>query len=115
MTNGSESGWASRSCRPCRGDTPLIPAEQADRDLVLLPGWKRDGQEIVRTFSFKNYDQTVAFVNAVAGVARREDHHPEMTFGYNKCTVRYTTHAIKGLSENDFICAAKISALFGAV
>ena len=78
----------------------------------LLNGWKlRDGM-IIKTYAFKNYYQTMAFVNATAWISHREDHHPDMTVGYNKCRVKYTTHAIKGLSENDFICAAKLDALF---
>jgi len=85
--------------------------DEVDRQLSSLPGWKRDGNEMVRTFSFRNYDQTLAFVNAVASIAQREDHHPDILFGYKTCTIRYTTHAIGGLSENDFICAAKIGAL----
>lgn len=79
--------------------------------LAEVPGWTLEGREIVRTCAFKNYYRTVAFVNAVVWVAHREDHHPEIAFGYKTCTIRYTTHAIGGLSENDFICAAKINAL----
>ena len=76
-----------------------------------LTGWQSTGKEISRTFSFKNYHETMAFVNAVAYVAHREDHHPDMEVGYNKCTVRFSTHSVGGLSENDFICAAKVDAL----
>ncbi len=68
-------------------------------------------KEIYRLFKFKNYYETIAFVNAVAWIANQEDHHPDMDVSYNRCLVRYTTHAIGGLSENDFICAAKINAL----
>ena len=67
---------------------------------------------ITKTYEFKNYYQTMAFVNAAAWISHREDHHPDMTVGYNKCRVDYSTHAINGLSENDFICAAKLDALF---
>ena len=69
------------------------------------------GKEIRRIYSFKNYYQTMAFVNALAWVAHGEDHHPDIEVGYSRCHVRYSTHAIGGLSENDFICAAKIDAL----
>jgi pterin-4-alpha-carbinolamine dehydratase (EC 4.2.1.96) len=82
--------------------------------LAHVPGWTREGAAITRTFHFKNYYRTVAFVNAVAWIAHSENHHPDIAFGYKTCTIRYTTHAIGGLSENDFICAAKINAL-GAV
>ena len=67
---------------------------------------------IERTFTFADFHATMAFVNAVAWMAHREDHHPDLTVGYNRCRVEYSTHAIGGLSENDFICAAKVDALF---
>ena len=63
-------------------------------------------------YSFKNHYQVLAFVNALAWISHREDHHPDLAVGYNTCRVAYVTHAIKGLSENDFICAAKVDALF---
>jgi 4a-hydroxytetrahydrobiopterin dehydratase len=81
--------------------------------LAQTPGWEKvEGkEEIAKTFTFKNYYETMAFVNAVAFIANREDHHPDMEVSYKQCRVRYSTHAIKGLSENDFICAAKVNAL----
>ena len=79
--------------------------------LQQLDGWKQQGHLISKDFQFKNYYQTIAFVNAVAWLSHREDHHPELTVGYNTCQVAYTTHAVNGLSENDFICAAKVDAL----
>jgi 4a-hydroxytetrahydrobiopterin dehydratase len=79
--------------------------------LKSLSGWNyRDGM-LRKTFSFKNYYQTTAFVNATAWISHCEDHHPDISLGYNSCEVAYMTHSIKGLSENDFICAAKIDAL----
>ena len=103
---------AAKKCKPCEGGvSPLKPPEIAAL-LGQLDGWQlRDGV-ITKTYEFKNYYQTMAFVNAAAWVAHREDHHPDMTVGYSKCTVNYSTHAINGLSENDFICAAKLDALF---
>ncbi len=102
---------ASRRCKPCEGGvSPLSEAEVA-RHLASLPGWERDGVGIARTFVFKNYYEVMAFVNAVAWVAHREDHHPDLLVGYRECRVHYHTHAIGGLSENDFICAAKVEAL----
>src|SRR6185436_6752280 len=68
--------------------------------------------ELVKLYPFKNYYETMAFVNALAWISHREDHHPDLQVGYNKCRVEYSTHAIGGLSENDFICAAKADALF---
>lgn len=70
-----------------------------------------DHKSISRPFRFSDFYQTIAFVNAVAWIANQEDHHPDLEAGYNRCTVRYSTHAVGGLSLNDFICAAKIDAL----
>jgi len=99
-------------CKPCVGGIPALSAADADKLLQQLPQWQRDGGVISRTFSFRNYYETLAFVNASAWISHREDHHPDLEVGYNRCVVRYSTHAIKGLSHNDFICAAKIDALF---
>ncbi len=66
-----------------------------------------NGKDISRTFEFKNYYQTMAFANVVAAVAQQQDHHPDMTISYNRCTIVYSTHSVNGLSINDFICAAK--------
>jgi len=80
--------------------------------LRAIPGWEPlELTQIRKTYRFKNYYETMAFVNAVVWVAHREDHHPDLEVGYNRCTVRYSTHAVGGLSENDFICAAKCDAL----
>ena len=70
-----------------------------------------DNDSLSREFSFKNYYQTIAFVNSLAWIAHAEDHHPDLEVSYNRCLVKYATHSIGGLSENDFICAAKIDAL----
>ncbi len=102
-----------RKCRPCEGGMSPLTDEQADALLGHLAGWLRKGSEIRKTYTFKNYYQTMAFVNAAAYVAHGEDHHPELLVGYKTCAVTYTTHAIGGLSENDFICAAKLDALIG--
>jgi 4a-hydroxytetrahydrobiopterin dehydratase len=78
-----------------------------------LNDWQLDesAKEISRSFAFKNYYQTIAFVNALAWIAHQEDHHPDLQVGYNRVQVRFSTHSIGGLSQNDFICAAKIDAL----
>lgn len=101
----------SRHCRPQQG--PAVPRHEAETLLQQLPGWSLDpdAKEIRKVFAFKNYYETMAFVNAVAWVAHREDHHPDMTVGYSKVEVVLSTHSVSGLSENDFICAAKIGAL----
>ena len=84
----------------------------AERLLGQVNGWSLADGAITKTYSFKNYYQTMAFINATAWISHREDHHPDITVGYNSCRIEYVTHAINGLSENDFICAAKIDALF---
>lgn len=104
---------AHKSCKPCEGGvSPLKPGE-ITLLLQQLESWKFANGVITKTYEFKNYYQTMAFVNAAAWISHREDHHPDMTVGYNQCKVDYSTHAIGGLSENDFICAAKLDALFG--
>ncbi len=111
MTN-TACDLASKSCRPCEGGVTPLARVEIDALIKQVSGWEyRDGV-ITKTHSFKNHYQTMAFVNAVAWVSHREDHHPDLKVGYNRCVVEYSTHAIKGLSENDFICAAKIDALF---
>lgn len=102
----------NKQCKPCEGGVPPLTKEEANKLLQQLAGWSLADNKISKTFEFKNYYQTMAFVNAVAWLSHREDHHPDMTVGYNKCHVEYMTHAINGLSENDFICAAKIDWLF---
>ena len=103
----------TRRCKPCEGGTEPLGAEEARRLLEQLHDWRLDddGTEIRRLFEFGNFHQTMAFVNALAWIAHQEDHHPDLEVGYNRCLVRYRTHAIDGLSENDFICAAKLDRL----
>jgi 4a-hydroxytetrahydrobiopterin dehydratase len=98
-------------CTPCTGGTPPLPESRAREVLAGLPGWSLVGNAIEKTYRFKNYYETLAFVNATAWISHAEDHHPDLQVGYNKCIVRYSTHAIGGLSENDLICAAKVEAL----
>jgi 4a-hydroxytetrahydrobiopterin dehydratase len=105
------SDLAARKCKPCEGGVPLKP-DEVSRLLSQLDGWELAGGKIAKTFAFKNHYQAMAFVNAAAWVSHREDHHPDMAVGYNTCRVEYITHAVGGLSENDFICAAKLDALF---
>jgi len=103
---------ARKKCVPCEGGVAPLGPEQIRPLLKGLQGWAQDGKTIAKTYQFKNYFETMAFVNAAAWISHREDHHPDMLVGYNQCRVSYVTHAIDGLSENDFICAAKLDALF---
>ena len=100
-----------RRCQACAPGTPKLSDERIDTLLPQIPGWDLRGDHIEKTYSFKNYHETMAFVNAVAWIAHQEDHHPDLEVGYNKCKVTYSTHSVGGLSENDFICAAKVEAL----
>jgi len=102
-----------RHCKPCEGGVAPLSRDEAEKLLGELSSWvlSESGKEIHRVFKFNNFHQTMEFVNALAWIAHREDHHPDLEVGYNRCTVRYSTHAIGGLSENDFICAARIDAL----
>ena len=102
----------NKQCKPCEGGVPPLTEKEARELLQQLEGWTLGDNHISKTFEFKNYYQVMAFVNAVAWMTHREDHHPDMTVGYSKCRVEYSTHAVGGLSENDFICAAKVDALF---
>jgi len=112
----------NKTCKPCEGGVAPLSESEAQTLLKNVEGWAIEplsgastdtalASEISRSFKFKNYYETIAFVNAVAWIANQEDHHPDMSVSYNRCLVRYSTHAIGGLSENDFICAAKINAL----
>ena len=103
-----------KRCVPCEGGVPALTSVEIKTHLATLDGWKEHlaGQEIARNFKFKDYYHTMAFVNALAFMAHYENHHPDLEVGYNHCLVRYSTHAIKGLSENDMICAAKVNSIF---
>lgn len=104
-----------KSCKACEGGVPPLNDTQIQMLIKEVPDWHRDPsglEHIYRVFEFKNYYQTLAFVNAIAWVVHRENHHPDLEIGYNRCKVRFSTHAIGGLTENDFICAAKVDALF---
>ena len=100
----------------CRHLTDAATAAEIAEALAALTGWAVGHGKLVRSFRFKDYHQTLAFVNAIADVIHREDHHPELVVGYNRCTVKYDTHSVNGgqggLSANDFICAAKIDEVF---
>ncbi len=108
----TQCNLSDKTCKPCEGGVPPLSDSEAGKLLEQLEGWQRHGNLISKTYHFKDYYQTMAFVNAVAWMSHREDHHPDLKVTYNSCLVDYTTHAINGLSENDFICAAKIDALF---
>jgi 4a-hydroxytetrahydrobiopterin dehydratase len=105
---------ANKHCKPCEGGVEPLQAAEAKQLLTELhKDWciSADGLEISRTFTFPAYSRSLGFANAVAWIAITEGHHPDMLLSYSKCTVNWTTHAIGGLSDNDFICAAKVDLL----
>ncbi|HSM30738.1 MAG TPA: 4a-hydroxytetrahydrobiopterin dehydratase [Woeseiaceae bacterium] len=105
---------ADKHCKPCEGGVePLQPEQAAELMKGLHGDWSLsdDNLQISRRFCFSAYSRTLAFANAVAWIAIVEGHHPVLTVSYGECVVGYTTHAIDGLSDNDFICAAKIDRL----
>ena len=110
--NTTTNDLTAKTCQPCEGGTPPLSPDEVTELMHQLDGWEFLDTRIAKEYHFKNYYQTIAFVNAIAWISHREDHHPDLTVGYNKCRVEYMTHAIGGLSENDFICAAKIDTLF---
>ena len=105
------SKLAKKRCIPCEGGVkPLTEADarklmpELEQDWMLIDG----GHMLARTFNFKNFVATMKFVNKIAGIAEEEQHHPDLSISYNTLSIELTTHAIEGLSENDFILAAKI-------
>ena len=107
------AGLTQKTCKPCEGGVTPLNADETGTMMEQLTGWtlEHDAKTLRQSFRFNDFYQTMAFVNAVAWIAHQEDHHPDMEVGYNRCLINYRTHAIGGLSENDFICAAKIDAL----
>jgi 4a-hydroxytetrahydrobiopterin dehydratase len=101
---------AAQHCQPLEGHAPMT-APQIAEQLAQAPGWALVDGAIQKRFDFADYHRTMAFVNAQAYVAHVEDHHPDLLVSYNRCTVRFNTHSVGGISINDFICAAKLDAL----
>lgn len=97
-------------CRPI--STGALADAEVAAQLQAFPDWHVDGGAIVRAYRFGDYYRTIAFVNALAFVAHAEDHHPQLLVAYNRCEVRFSTHSAGGITENDFICAARADALY---
>lgn len=108
------NGMEKEECVPLPpGAKPLTP-DEISHLLPVVTGWEldADGGAIHRTFHFRDFYETIAFANAIAWIANRQNHHPDLELHYNRCTVHYATHSAHGLTRNDFICAARIDALF---
>ncbi len=100
-----------KRCKPCEGGTPPLSKEEAKKLHKEIPKWKLEEKRISRHFEFKNFSEAMNFVNKVADIAEEECHHPDIKIFYNKVDIDLWTHAVNGLSENDFIVAAKIDEL----
>jgi 4a-hydroxytetrahydrobiopterin dehydratase len=108
------SDLAAKKCVPCEGGVPPLSLIKARKlKLKLHKGWSiaADGKSLQRKLKFKDFYATMSFVNAVAHIANVEDHHPDLEVSYDSCRLSFSTHAIGGLSSNDFICAAKVDRL----
>ena len=108
------SDLTTRKCQPCEGGVAALSLGEAQALMRQLNGdWQLapDGKSIRREWKFKNFYHAMSFVNAAAHIANAEDHHPDIEVGYGYCRLKFNTHAIGGLSENDFICAAKVDAI----
>ncbi|MFV2059327.1 MAG: 4a-hydroxytetrahydrobiopterin dehydratase [Gammaproteobacteria bacterium] len=97
----------------CEESPKLLNESEINTFLSQISNWNfdKENNKIFNEYQFKNYYSTIAFINAAAWIIHQENHHPDITFGYNKCNIEFSTHSIKGLSKNDFICAAKINQL----
>jgi 4a-hydroxytetrahydrobiopterin dehydratase len=104
--------FARRRCVPLAKGAPALSAEAITANLRDFEGWALIDGAICKTFAFQDYNRTMAFVNAAAWIAHQQDHHPDMQVQYGSCRVAFSTHSIGGISDNDFICAARIEELF---
>ena len=104
------STLAVQRCQPRKGREHALDDARSRELLAVLPGWQAvaDGKAIAKTFRFKDFHETLGFINAVGWMANKQDHHPDLEAGYNRCALRWSTHDVGGLSMNDFICAAKV-------
>jgi 4a-hydroxytetrahydrobiopterin dehydratase len=108
------SNLLHQRCTALTGGTPMSEAAVRDH-LAQVSGWHLNNGAIEKTYSFKNYHETISFVNALAWICNTEDHHPDLVVTYDRCVVRFNTHSVGGISVNDFICAAKADALISFV
>ena len=104
-------GTTARHDAPGSAGAPLLSVTEVTQRLKALPAWEFTDNRLIRTFRFANYYETMAFVNAVAYIAHREDHHPDLSVHYNRVVASYSTHDAGGVTLNDCICAAKVEAL----
>ena len=113
MSDNTNSVISPLKDRRCNAKVEPVTPAQIGQWMPQIPQWSIATGILARQFSFDDYHKTMAFVNAVAWIAHSEDHHPDLIVSFNRCTVNYSTHSVGGLSENDFICAAKVDRLLG--
>lgn len=111
MNEFSPSTLQNARCQALRGEVHRLSTEQLAAALAQFPHWQLINLELVREVKFADYYETMAFVNALAFIAHREDHHPDLSVHYNRVQVRFSTHDVGGISRNDLICIAKTEAL----
>lgn len=122
MSNSSKifetslNALAEKVCIPQKPDSPKLNLSEIEQLITCMPNWTFNSQPFIsREYKLSNYQQTVDLVNTIAKIADLNDHHPEVSFTYNTCKIRYSTHANNGITENDFICAAQIEQAFRKV
>ena len=107
------SQLALKECVPCRGGVPPLPGERVEALLKELDGWAVEEEyHLTRTFKFADFAEALAFVNRVGAIAEQQNHHPDVHLAWGKVRVEVWTHKISGLTESDFIFAAKVDAAF---
>ena len=111
MTDPRLESLAHERCVACEGGVPPLGEADLQEGLACLPGWSLVGGALEKTFTFEDYHHTMAFVNAVAWVAHRENHHPSLEVSYRRCRVRWITHAVGAVTRNDLVAAARVEAL----
>ena len=114
MTQPLLQSLLQESCIPLDKDAAKLNPAEAKQLGAVIEGWELNSESITisKNFTFRNYYETITFVNSVAWIAHQQDHHPNLHVSYNQCHVTYSTHSVGGLSRNDFICAARINQLF---
>lgn len=110
--SGLDTRTLALAAMRCRTGAPRLGADELAAHVATLPGWKIAGETIVKEYPFASYHETIAFVNALAFIAHREDHHPDLAVHYGRCVVAFSTHDAGGVTLNDVICAAKAERLF---
>lgn len=99
----------------CHEGAPALTADDILATLALVPGWGVEGHHLASVYTFRDFHETMAFVDALAVMIHAQDHHPVLTVSYNHCKVSYTTHSAgNAISSNDFICAARANAIYAA-